>query len=232
MDLSQTRELMDNLPGLVLAIQKMLDRQEKDFGCFRVKKDSDFCSLYIPSFPSFKLYQNPRTNVYKGYWQTSELLPDIKDRSNKPQINVRKKQTSVEIKQQEVTESQNIKLVEKPQQSEITEPKIFKIIKKPQPKIANSKIIQTVPTENKTTESQNLKLAEKQRLEVINSKTIKLVKKQRIYEVIYKYNPCPEIHLVNQLIATCLKEKIIASIDSVPENEIMPLVLVSQDTKD
>ncbi len=155
---TKTSELINNLPGLVLAINKMLDQQEKDFGCFQVKKESDFYSLYIPSFPSFKLYQNPRNHVYKGYWQTSDILPDIKDRSNKPQIYLKKK-----------------------------------------PK------------------------------QVTDSKNIRLVKKQRIYEVMYQYDPSPEIRLVNQLIATCLKEKIVASISSVPANEIVPLVLITED---
>ncbi|MDJ0533882.1 MAG: hypothetical protein QNJ70_15565 [Xenococcaceae cyanobacterium MO_207.B15] len=158
MYLTETRELIRNLPGLVLAINKMLDKQEKDYGCFQIKKEEDFCSLYIPSFPSFKLYQNPRSHVYKGYWQTSDILPDIKDRNKKPQIYIKKKQK-----------------------------------------------------------------------QVTNPKNIRLVKKQPIYEVIYKYDPTPEIRLVNRLIATCLKEKIEASISSVPENEIMPLVLITED---
>ena len=155
---TKTSELINNLPGLLLAINKMLDQQEKDFGCFQVKKESDFYSLYIPSFPSFKLYQNSRNHVYKGYWQTSDILPDIKDRSNKPQIHIKKKQK-----------------------------------------------------------------------QVTDSKNIRLVKKQRIYEVMYQYDPSPEIRLVNQIIATCLKEKIVASISSVPANEIVPLVLITED---
>ncbi len=52
MDQTQTKELINNLPGLVFAINKMLDKQEKNFGYFQVKKESDFCSLYIPSLPS------------------------------------------------------------------------------------------------------------------------------------------------------------------------------------
>lgn len=182
---TEIRELINNLPGLLLAIQKMLNKQEKDFGCFQVKKESDFYSLYIPCFPSFKLYQNPRTYIYRGYWQTSDILPDIKDRTNKPQIYLKKKQISIDKYQQQITDNQNIRLINQQQEPATT-----------------------------------------------NIKTIKLAKKQRIYEVMYKYNPNPEIRLINQVIATCLKEKIEASISSVPENEIMPLVLISEDTND
>lgn len=170
---TKTSELINNLPGLLLAINKMLAQQEKDFGCFQVKKESDFYSLYIPSFPSFKLYQNSRNHVYKGYWQTSDILPDIKDRSNKPQIHIKKKQ-------KQVTDSKNIRLVQG-----------------------------TPPLKG--------------------GACLDFVKKQRIYEVMYQYDPSPEIRLVNQIIATCLKEKIVASISSVPANEIMPLVLITED---
>ena len=216
MDQTQTKELINNLPGLVLAIQKMLDKQEKNFGYFQVKKESDFCSLYIPSLPSFKLYQNSRTHVYKGYWQTSDILPDIKYRKYKPHINVKKKQTSVKVKQQGLTESQNIKLVPKQQLSKITNSKPIIVVKKQQ------QVIKSQPS--KSTEKQ-------QQLAVAESKTVTLVKKQRLYEVVYQYHLNPEIRLINQIIATCLKEKIETSISSVPENEIMPLVSITEDNQ-
>lgn len=214
MDRNQTKELINNLPGLLIAIHKLLEKQEKDFGCFQVKKESDFCSLYIPSFPSFKLYQNPRTHVYKGYWQTSDILPDIKDRKNKPHISVKKKQTSVEVKQQKVTESENIKLVPKKETAKITNSKPMIIIKKRQ----------------EVVKSEANKLTQKpQKLEVTESKTVTVVKKQRLYEVVYRYHLNPEIRSINEIITTCLKEKIEASISSVPENEIMPLVSITED---
>ncbi|MDJ0647382.1 MAG: hypothetical protein QNJ60_01630 [Xenococcaceae cyanobacterium MO_188.B19] len=214
MDQTQTKKLINNLPGLVLAIDKMLNKQEKNFGCFQVKKESDFCSLYIPSFPSFKLYQNPRTHVYKGYWQTSDILPDIKDRKHKPHITVKKKQTSVKVKQQGLSESENIKLVPKKEPPKITKSNPMVVIKKRQ----------------EVVDSQDNKLTQKPpKLEVIESKTTILVKKQRLYEVVYRYHLNAEIRLINQIIATCLKEKIEASISSVPENEIMPLVSITED---
>ena len=214
MDQTQTKELINNLPGLILAIHKMLDKQEKNFGYFQVKKESDFCSLYIPSLPSFKLYQNSRTHVYKGYWQTSDLLPDIKDRKQKPHINVKKKQTSVKVKQQGLSESENIKLVPKKELPKITKSNPMVIIKKT-PEIVKSET-------NKLTQKQ-------QKLEVTESKTVTIVKKQRLYEVVCRYHLNSEIRLINQIIATCLKEKIEASISSVPENEIMPLVSITED---
>ena len=104
--------------------------------------------------PSFKLYQNEKSNVYKGYWRKYDHdLPDLKDRSCKPDLVIRKKQKQV-----------------------------------PQ------------------------------------NKTKKLLK-QRIYEIVYKYDPAPEIRLVNQLLASFIQSKIESNISSIPMDEMMPLVL-------
>ena len=144
--------LVQKFPSLSLTISKLLDKREKNYGTFQVAKEADFYSLYIPSLPSFKLYQNEKSNVYKGYWRESEL-PDLKDRSCKPDLVIRKKQKQV------------------PQR-----------------------------------------------------KTNKLIK-QRIYEIVYKYNSSPEIRFVNQLLASFIQSKIESSITSVPMDEMMPLVL-------
>ena len=86
--------LVQQFPSLSLAISKLLDKQEKNYGIFQVAKEADFYSLYIPGLPSFKLYQNVKSHVYKGYWQEYDL-PDLKDRSCKPDLVVRKKQKQV-----------------------------------------------------------------------------------------------------------------------------------------
>ena len=81
-------------PSLSLTISKLLDKREKDYGTFRVTKEGDFYSLYIPGLPGFKLYQNEKSHVYKGYWR-EEGIPDLKDRSDKPDLVIRKKQKQV-----------------------------------------------------------------------------------------------------------------------------------------
>jgi len=147
-----TVNLAQKLPSLSLTIGKLLDKREKNYGTFQVAKEEDFYSLYIPSLPSFKLYQNEKSHVYKGYWREYDL-PDLKDRSCKPDLVIRKKQKQVPLR-----------------------------------------------------------------------KTNKLTK-QRIYEIVYKYDTSPEIRLVNQLLASFIQSKIESSITTEPMGEMMPLVL-------
>lgn len=144
--------LVKNFPSLSLTISKLLDKREKNYGTFQVAKEEDFYSLYIPSLPSFKLYQNEKSHVYKGYWREYDL-PDLKDRSCKPDLVIRKKQKQVPLR-----------------------------------------------------------------------KTNKLIK-QRIYEIVYKYDTSPEIRLVNQLLASFIQSKIESSMTDAPMGEMMPLIL-------
>lgn len=152
MNQDSTVNLAQKLPSLSLTIGKLLDKREKNYGTFQVAKEEDFYSLYIPSLPSFKLYQNEKSHVYKGYWREYDL-PDLKDRSCKPDLVIRKKQKQVPLR-----------------------------------------------------------------------KTNKLTK-QRIYEIVYKYDTSPEIRLVNQLLASFIQSKIESSIPTAPMGEMMPLVL-------
>lgn len=144
--------ILQKFPSLSLTLSKLLDKREKDYGTFQVIKEADFYSLYIPSLPSFKLYQNDKSHVYKGYWR-DQGIPDLKDRNDKPDLVIRKKQKQVP-----------------------------------------------------------------------RGKTQKLVK-QRIYEIVYKYNSSPEIRFINQLLASFIQSKIEASTNSVSMEEMMPLVL-------
>lgn len=182
----KTQDLVAEYTSLSLAISKLIEKQEKDWGCFQVKKEGDFSSLYIPSLPSFKLYQNPKSLIYRGYWRQANELPIPTDtKSFPPDFWIKKKQKKVRI-----TQGTETKKVEDREQELIYE---FKSETKDKP----------------------LK------------KVITVEKKQRIYEIVYRYNSILEIRVVNQLVANFLKEKIIASIVAVPEGEIFPLVLVS-----
>lgn len=99
-----------NLLLLENAIATLLNRQEKDWGCFRVVKEGDFYALYIPSLPSLKLYQSSKSISYKGYWwhERENTLPDIKDRSEKPDIYLRKKRKEVPDKNSRLIKQRRI----------------------------------------------------------------------------------------------------------------------------
>ncbi len=89
-----------HLPSLELTLDILLNRQEKDWGCFQVVKEGEFYALYIPTLDSLKLYKNPKSENYKGYWRhpRSEILPDVKNRDEKPDIFLRNRSKQVEEK--------------------------------------------------------------------------------------------------------------------------------------
>jgi len=157
-----------DLPSLALTLNILLDKQEKDWGCFQVKKEAEFYALYIPSLLSLKLYKNPKSENYKGYWRDSRLneLPDLKNRAEKPDIYLTNRSKQVEeIKQ-----------------------------------IKKSGLIKTQRT----------------------------LKKQRIIDVKYRYNSCPEIHRLNQVIANLIRDRVQNSVTFTPGLEVMPLVLATE----
>ena len=148
-----------NLPSLELTLQILLDRQEKDWGCFQVVKEEDFYALYIPTLDSFKLYKNPKSENYRGYWRNplTQNLPDVKNRDEKPDVFIRNRSKQVEIK-------------------------------------------------SRTT----------------------IRKKQRIIDVKYRYNPCPEMYRLNKIIANLLRDRLESSLTFDPGTEITPLVLATE----
>lgn len=151
-----------DLPSLELSLNILLNRQEKDWGCFQVIKEEEFYSLYIPTLGSFKLYKNPKSENYKGYWcnSISNLLPDIKNREEKPDIFIRNRSKEIDEKKK------------------------------------NSQILTR--------------------------------KKQRIIDVKYRYNACPEIYQLNQLIAQLIRDRLDSNLTFSPATEIKPLVLATE----
>ena len=151
-----------NLPSLELTLNILINRQEKDWGCFQVAKEGDFYALYIPTMDSFKLFKNPKSENYKGYWRNhlEETLPDVKNRTEKPDIFLRNRSKQVE---------------EKKKSSKLT-----------------------------------------------------IRKKQRIIDVKYRYNPCPEMYRLNQMIAKLIRDRIASNVTFSPGTEIMPLVLATE----
>ena len=175
----KTKNLVAEYTSLSLAINKLLEKQEKKWGCFQVTKEGDFYSLNIPSLPSFKLYQNPKSIVYRGYWrQSQESFSATDTKSFPPDLWIKKKQKKVTIRKNSPSQEVEKHILE-------------------------------------------LNSLEENKIQDIN-------KKQRIFEIVYRYNPTVEIRMINQLVADFLKEKITSNIISVPETEIFPLVLVAQ----
>lgn len=179
------RDSLSEYTSLSLAIEKLIEKQEKDYGCFQTAKEGEFSALYVPSLPSFKLYQNPKSLIYRGYWRTDKQLPKPTDtKSFPPDLWIRKKQKKVEI-------SQNF-------------------------------------TSNQTDNNIKQQIYEFNSSQENKARRIKTVtKKQRVYEIVYRYHPAVEVRVINQLIANFLKQKIEASITSVPEEEIFPLILIA-----
>jgi hypothetical protein len=151
---------LTELPSLALTLDILLNRQEKDWGCFQVVKEEEFYSLYIPTLDSFKLYKNPKSENFKGYWRNyrSNILPDIKNSEEKPDVFLRNRSKQVEEKKKNQT----------------------------------------------------------------------LLRKQRIIDVKYRFNPCPEMYRLNQMIAKSIRDRIASNITFDPAIEVMPLVIASE----
>ncbi len=95
----QKQANFSELTSLSLALNCLLNKTEKSWGYFQVQKEEDFYSLVIPSLPSFKLYTNPKSIGYKGYWREGQeqFLPNIKDKNEKPDLYTRRKTKQVEV---------------------------------------------------------------------------------------------------------------------------------------
>jgi hypothetical protein len=147
--ISSSTNFVDQFPSLSLAIAKLFDKQEKDWGYFQVKKEEDrLYYLYIPSLPSLKFYQNPDKQIYRAFWG---------DNKN-PAVSVKKKQRKF-----------------------------------------------------------------------YDPDNPRLEKKQRIYEVVYQYDSRTEIHAIAKILADVIRDKIKESISFVSEDEVMPLVIVTEE---
>ncbi len=86
---------MDHFPLLQAALEQLLNKQEKTWGYFQVKKENDnFSCLHVPYYTSLWLYQNEKNSIYEAYWQN--IMP-VRDRTSttKAAIFVRKKTKKV-----------------------------------------------------------------------------------------------------------------------------------------
>ena len=90
-----------NFTSLNSAISKLINKQEKNWGYFQVKKEENFFSLHIPFLPCLRLYHNQTSNIYKAYWSNpKESVPDLNNKAQPPKIYIKKKQKKVYDPQQ------------------------------------------------------------------------------------------------------------------------------------
>lgn len=103
-----------DLPSLELTLDILINRQEKDWGYFQVFKEAEFYALYIPTLDSFKLYKNPKSENYRGYWRDSrsEILPDVKNRAEKPDIFLRNRSKQVTEKKRNQTRQKKQRIID------------------------------------------------------------------------------------------------------------------------
>lgn len=155
----KSNDLTANFPSLNLAINKLIEKQVKEWGYFQVKKEAEFYSLHLPFLPCLRLYQNTTSNIYKAYWSNpQEAVPDLKDKAQQPQIYIKKKTKQVYVPHQP-----------------------------------------------------------------------RLQKKQKTYEVIYRYDSRKEILVISKVVANAIRDKIEQNVSNFPQSEIMPLVLVTEE---
>ncbi len=64
----RSENLLDNYPCLSVALVKLLNKQEKKWGYFEIKKQDTYYCLSLPYFPHLVFHQNESNLIYKGYW--------------------------------------------------------------------------------------------------------------------------------------------------------------------
>ena len=86
---------MEHLPLLQAALEQLLNKQEKNWGYFQVKKENDdFYRLHLPYYTSLWFYQNEKNSIYEAYWQNTMPVRD-RTRTAKAAVFVRKKTKKV-----------------------------------------------------------------------------------------------------------------------------------------
>jgi hypothetical protein len=71
--------IIDRFPSLSLALLRLLEGKEKNWGCFQIIKEDSFYRLDIPYLPIMRFYQNQEKNIYKIYWHERNKYEDWQD---------------------------------------------------------------------------------------------------------------------------------------------------------
>ena len=82
-----------------------------------------------------------------------------------------------------------------------------------------SDIPESLETEKSTKATKQIDLSGEAKIRTI-------LKKQTVFEVVYRYNNCPEINLLNKLITKAIGDRIQSNATFDSMTEIMPLVLI------
>ncbi|MGF1488379.1 MAG: hypothetical protein ACFBSE_14935 [Prochloraceae cyanobacterium] len=63
-----SENLLDLYPCLSVALVQLLNKQEKNWGYFRIKRQDSYYCLSVPYFPHLVFHQNESNLIYKVYW--------------------------------------------------------------------------------------------------------------------------------------------------------------------
>ncbi len=77
----KSENLSDNYPALSVALIQLLNKQEKNWGYFRIKNQDAYSCLCIPYFPHLILHQNESNLIYKVYWGYSSYQGSWEERN-------------------------------------------------------------------------------------------------------------------------------------------------------
>jgi hypothetical protein len=95
---------MENeLHFLNAALQRLMNREVKDWGYFKTAKDDDFSYLGIPALPVLKFYQNDKNLLYRAFWESGKETGELesieyKTWNKEPSVSIKKKQRTVYTK--------------------------------------------------------------------------------------------------------------------------------------
>ena len=80
-----SENLLDNYPCLSIALVQLLNKQEKNWGYFRIERQDSYYCLSVPYFPHLVFHQNESNLIYKVYWGYSSYKGSWSD-ANKAEI--------------------------------------------------------------------------------------------------------------------------------------------------
>lgn len=95
--------LSDRMISLSIALEMLLNEQEKSWGYFQIEKKNNDYQLNVPLFPKLRLYKDESKHIYKAYWLKGDNLQAEKISEVKMgniAVYTRKKQRKVYLKEQ------------------------------------------------------------------------------------------------------------------------------------
>lgn len=194
--------LVDTMPSLALAVARLVEQQEKRWGCFQIKKGEDkIYRLHIPSLPILKLKVSGN-HSYRAFWGNNNRS-SVYTKQNKKTLNL----TPSELTKMQKDWGRSKSDID---ESYINNGRVNSLAN-------NNKKKQVIVSSSKKTIANN------------NTKPKLVTMNQNIYEIVYYHSATSETNVVNQMIAGFIQEKIenITSETLIAANELKPLILTT-----